>query len=108
MSSSRSGTRWTTQRSCGFMVFVSIRLFTTVVVISDRITPGARKTKLVSKVVDHYTLRPDTQALVYFYCDRNDEPRRQPESVLRSFVRQLSYRKKDDEITLQKALIQLY
>jgi hypothetical protein len=69
---------------------------------------GAGKTKLVSKVVDSLTNRPHDQALAYFYCFRGDESRRQPENVLRSLVRQLSVRKEESTITLQKPLVQLY
>jgi hypothetical protein len=46
---------------------------------------GAGKTKLVSKVVDDLTSRLDdkssnNEALAYFYCDRNEEQRRDPET----------------------------
>jgi hypothetical protein len=71
-------------------------------------TAGAGKTKLVSKVVDDLIDHRSDQGLAYFYCDRNEEPRRQPENVLRSFVRQLSVRKENDNVILQEPLVRLY
>jgi hypothetical protein len=34
--------------------------------------------------------QPNDEALAYFYCDRNQDNRQDPTSILRSFVRQLS------------------
>lgn len=71
---------------------------------------GAGKTKLASTVVDDMlrTLdgEPNDEALAYFYCDRNQTNRRDPASVLRSFVRQLSTTRICDAI--QPSLVQLY
>jgi Cdc6-like AAA superfamily ATPase len=67
---------------------------------------GAGKTKLVSKVVDHLTEYLHGEALAYFYCDRNQDPRRQPENILRSFVKQLAMSRDQDAI--QHCLAQLY
>ncbi|KAI0966492.1 hypothetical protein F4678DRAFT_449592 [Xylaria arbuscula] len=57
-------------------------------------SPGAGKTFLASKVVDYrrdlLERSPNQQGLAFFYCDRNEEERRKPLSILRSFVRQLS------------------
>ncbi|KAI1742078.1 hypothetical protein F4680DRAFT_412804 [Xylaria scruposa] len=57
-------------------------------------SPGAGKTFLVSKVVDHQRdmleISPKQEGFAFFYCDRNEEQRRQPLSVLQSYVRQLS------------------
>jgi hypothetical protein len=69
---------------------------------------GAGKTKLVSKVVDDLTDQRNGQGLAFFYCDRNDESRRKPENVLRSFVRQLSVRMEDSNVILQEPLVRLY
>ncbi|KAI5460114.1 hypothetical protein BGZ63DRAFT_406059 [Mariannaea sp. PMI_226] len=60
--------------------------------------PGAGKTFLVSKIIDRIIqdLKENpldsgaNQGLAYFYCQRQDENRRQPKSILRSFVRQLA------------------
>ncbi|KAI1123673.1 hypothetical protein F5Y10DRAFT_47475 [Nemania abortiva] len=57
-------------------------------------SPGAGKTFLASRVIDHIRARPRSPAyqegFAFFYCDRNEEQRRKPLSVLQSYVRQLS------------------
>ncbi|KAI1348196.1 hypothetical protein F5Y01DRAFT_307013 [Xylaria sp. FL0043] len=57
-------------------------------------SPGAGKTFLTSKVITHTQARLKTErnqeGFAFFYCDRNDEERRNPLSVLKSYVRQLS------------------
>jgi ankyrin repeat domain-containing protein 50 len=73
---------------------------------------GAGKTKLISKVVDSLldpiTLKSKepTHAIAYFYCNRNHDPRRDIDNILRSFVKQLSISPGDDAI--HKALADLY
>lgn len=61
---------------------------------TDIFLAGAGKTFLTSKVIDHVQTRLDNSScpsgFAFFYCDRNDEARRKPLSVLQSFVRQLS------------------
>ncbi|CAI7624637.1 unnamed protein product [Penicillium glandicola] len=59
--------------------------------------PGAGKTKLVSKVIDHFENQPDI-TLAYFYCDREDEKRRDPVNILRSYIKQLSDSPQKDAI----------
>ena len=49
---------------------------------------------------------PNDEALAYFYCDRNEPARRDPELILSSFVRQLSVSRNSDSI--QHSLVQLY
>jgi hypothetical protein len=49
---------------------------------------------------------PNDEALAYFYCDRNESARRDPELILSSFVRQLSLSRNGDAI--QHSLVQLY
>ncbi|CAG9983963.1 unnamed protein product [Clonostachys byssicola] len=55
---------------------------------------GAGKTFLISRVIDHIKERlKDNEpncGLAYFYCDRNDIDRRQPNSILSSLVCQLA------------------
>ncbi|KAI0817325.1 hypothetical protein GGR55DRAFT_12746 [Xylaria sp. FL0064] len=57
-------------------------------------SPGAGKTFLTSKVITHTQARLEAaqnqEGFAFFYCDRNDEERRNPLSVLKSYVRQLS------------------
>ncbi|KAK2784701.1 hypothetical protein FQN52_008929 [Onygenales sp. PD_12] len=66
--------------------------------------PGAGKTKLISRAIDEFETRPDSVGLAYFYCNRNESSRRQPENVIRSFVKQLSTSRNGDAIpdTLEK------
>lgn len=54
---------------------------------------GAGKTYLTSKVIDQIDSLRETcnnEGFAFFYCNRNEEERRKPLSVLRSYVRQLS------------------
>ena len=67
---------------------------------------GAGKTKLVASIIDHFSKRPHDEALAYFYCDRNEESRRDPENVLCSFVKQLSI--SPDEQAIQDLLVEIY
>lgn len=64
-------------------------------------TPGAGKSYLASKVVDHFSTllkkSPHLEGFVFFYCDRNEEQRRKPLSILQSLVRKLSTTIKDTE-----------
>ncbi|OAA62771.1 Ankyrin repeat-containing domain protein [Niveomyces insectorum RCEF 264] len=58
-------------------------------------SPGAGKTFLTSKVIDHVQGRLESspnnrEGFAFFYCNRNEEERRKPLSVLQSFARQLS------------------
>ncbi|KAF5654454.1 NACHT ankyrin domain-containing protein [Fusarium heterosporum] len=57
-------------------------------------SPGTGKTFLTSKIVDHIRNEakrfPARERLAFFYCNRNEEDRRKPVSVLRSWIRQLS------------------
>ncbi|KAI0474545.1 hypothetical protein F4859DRAFT_514397 [Xylaria cf. heliscus] len=64
-------------------------------------SPGAGKTFLTSKVIDHGRAlienSPDQEGFAFFYCDRNEEQRRKPLSILQSYVRQLSTTLKNPE-----------
>lgn len=56
-------------------------------------SPGAGKTFLASKVIDEIENHLDAtsnQGFAFFYCNRNEVDRREPLSILRSYVRQLS------------------
>ncbi|KAL1979592.1 hypothetical protein VTN96DRAFT_5527 [Rasamsonia emersonii] len=67
---------------------------------------GAGKTKLISRVVDDLLNNSGEQALAYFYCNRNEESRRQSMEVLRSFVKQLSI--SDDPKAIHGDLLKIY
>lgn len=60
------------------------------IVVLTYILAGAGKTKLVSKVIDYFSKVTSEQALAYFYCDRSESLRRDPDNVLRCFVKQLA------------------
>ncbi|KAJ9359811.1 hypothetical protein DTO280E4_4489 [Paecilomyces variotii] len=68
--------------------------------------PGAGKTKLVSQVIDNLQHDLCEGALVYFYCNRNEESRRKPEQILRSFIKQLSI--SNDKKAIHQAFINSY
>ncbi|AEO64672.1 uncharacterized protein THITE_74764 [Thermothielavioides terrestris NRRL 8126] len=57
-------------------------------------SPGAGKTFLTSAVIDHVegilSSSPNHEGFAFFYCNRHETHRREPLSVLRSYVRQLS------------------
>jgi len=57
-------------------------------------------------VINNFSNRLHDEALAYFYCNRNEESRRNPENVLRSFVKQLSISR--DERAIQGALTEIY
>jgi len=71
---------------------------------------GAGKTKLVSMVVDDISKEMKqgiaNDGLAYFYCDRNEDLRRDPQVVLRSLVKQLSISPRNDGI--HKSLVKLF
>lgn len=82
------------------MEFVSVilLLFLSEVFLTDP-TAGCGKTKLVSTVIDDLLQKvPEDEALAYFYCDRDQPDHREPASVLRSFLRQLSVPRNNDAI----------
>jgi hypothetical protein len=51
---------------------------------------GAGKTYIASKVIDAFLLDPTPQKLAYFYCNRAEENRRKPESILNTLIQQLA------------------
>lgn len=68
---------------------------------------GVGKTCLASKVIDHVkdTLSQgkNHEGFAFYYCSRNDGRRREPLSVMRSFVRQLSTTS-NDPYSIQRSL----
>jgi hypothetical protein len=71
--------------------------------VSDSLlkTAGTGKTFLTSKVIDEILdplkSKPNQEGFAFFYCNRNEAERRQPVSVLRAFVRQLSTIASDEQ-----------
>ncbi|RYP17500.1 hypothetical protein DL765_004464 [Monosporascus sp. GIB2] len=74
-------------------------------------SPGAGKTFLTSKVIDHVQSllksSRNEEGFAFFYCNRNEEERRKPLMVLRSYVRQLSTTAKYPE-EMRKKLQELW
>ncbi|KAI5857243.1 hypothetical protein BZA05DRAFT_332021, partial [Tricharina praecox] len=67
--------------------------------------PGAGKTYIASRVIDSF--RDSTpERLAYFYCNRAEENRRHPESILNTLVQQLTQTFEDN--TLLKPVVDLY
>ncbi|KXG45996.1 uncharacterized protein PGRI_048520 [Penicillium griseofulvum] len=68
--------------------------------------PGAGKTRLISRVIDHLVdHQPDT-TIAYFYCNRYETSRRNPTHVLQSYVKQLS--KSPSNGAIQQVVIDIY
>lgn len=73
---------------------------------------GVGKTFLTSKAIDHIKSAlinsPNENGFAFFYCNRYEENRRQPLSVLRSYVRQLSTSANANKNTIHSELRKLY
>ena len=73
-------------------------------------SPGCGKTKLITKVIDDMrdTLgkQRDDDVLAYFYCDLSKPDRRDPTTILRSFIRQMVMSSKND--ARRNYLLKLY
>ncbi|KAI5841657.1 hypothetical protein BZA05DRAFT_344843, partial [Tricharina praecox] len=59
--------------------------------------PGAGKTFIASRVIDSFLSSPNAEKLAYFYCNRAEENRRQPESILNTLIQQLAQTESDDD-----------
>ena len=72
---------------------------------------GTGKTFLTSKVIDKLQdglkSGPNQEGFAFFYCNRNETERREPLSVLRAFVRQLSTISSEED-SIQTHLKKLY
>jgi len=67
---------------------------------------GAGKTYIASRVIDAFQ-DPTSEKLAYFYCNRAEENRRDPESVLKTLVQQLAKSESDEE-RLLTPVVDLY
>ncbi|KAF8252084.1 hypothetical protein K440DRAFT_19197, partial [Wilcoxina mikolae CBS 423.85] len=52
--------------------------------------PGAGKTFCASKFIDSYLSNSAGEKMAYFYCNKAEEDRREPKSILNTLVQQLS------------------
>ena len=67
--------------------------------------PGAGKTYTASRVIDYFRSNPTPGGLAYFYCNRAEENRRDPESILSTLVQQLA---QTSEPELLKPVVDVY
>jgi hypothetical protein len=57
-------------------------------------------------VIDHFKKNYDNEALAFFYCNRNEESRREPGTILSTIIKQLCVTK--DGSAIQEQLVNLY
>jgi len=71
---------------------------------SYHVTPlaGAGKTYIASRVIDYFLSNPTPEKLAYFYCNRAEENRRNPGSILNTLIQQLA--KTESEELLEPAV----
>ncbi|KAI5850164.1 hypothetical protein DFP73DRAFT_222812 [Morchella snyderi] len=74
---------------------------------------GCGKSYLASRIVDHFreearNLRGSGYAVAYFYCHYSEEGRNNPESILRTIVKQLCFAMGGDSETLPRAILAIY
>ena len=62
---------------------------------------GAGKTYLASTVIDSLFSSPSPEKLAYFYCNRAEGNRREPESILNTLIQQLAQTESEDDKLLK-------
>ena len=67
---------------------------------------GSGKTYIASKVIDSLSSGPTPEKLAYFYCNRAEEDRRQPVSILNTLIQQLAQTKSKNK--LLKPVVDIY
>jgi len=75
-----------------------------VLVLPARLLAGAGKTYIASKAIDVFNLT--SEKVAYFYCNRAEDNRRDPESILKTLVQQLAQTSEADK--LLKPVVTLY
>jgi len=94
-------------RSCCYCgEFVSPPPSRRVLVLPARLA-GAGKTYIASRVIDSFLSAPTPEKLAYFYCNRAEENRRNPESILNTLIQQLVQTESEDT-KLLKPVIEIY
>ena len=68
---------------------------------------GAGKTYIASRVIDSFLSTPTLEKLAYFYCNRAEENRRNPENILNTLIQQLAQTESEDD-KLLKPVIDIY
>jgi len=78
--------------------------------MSYRLTPvrpaGAGKTYTASRVIDYFLSDPTPGGFAYFYCNRAEENRRNPEEILNALVQQLAQTSEENQ--LLKPVVDIY
>ena len=76
---------------------------------SDQITrlAGAGKTYIASTIIDSLLSSPTPEKLAYFYCNRAEGNRREPQSILNTLVQQLAQTKSEKD-KLLKPVVDIY
>ncbi|KAI5799542.1 hypothetical protein FPQ18DRAFT_253782, partial [Pyronema domesticum] len=69
--------------------------------------PGAGKTYIASKVIDSLHSNTTEMKLAYFYCNRAEENRREPDSILSTIIQQLA-QSPFDKNKLLKPIVDIY
>ena len=77
--------------------------------MSDQIArlAGAGKTYIASTVIDSLLSSPTPEKLAYFYCNRAEENRREPQSILNTLIQQLAQTKSEKD-KLLKPVVDIY
>ena len=68
---------------------------------------GAGKTYIASTVIDSLISSPTAEKLAYFYCNRAEENRRDPQSILNALIQQLA-QTKSGKNQLLKPVVDIY
>ena len=68
---------------------------------------GAGKTYLASIVIDSLFSNPTPEKLAYFYCNRAEENRQEPQSILNTLIQQLAQTESADD-QLLKPVVDIY
>ena len=70
---------------------------------------GAGKTYIASTAIDSLLSNPTPEKLAYFYCNRAEENRREPQSILNTLVQQLAQtRTESGKNKLLKPVVDIY
>ena len=68
---------------------------------------GAGKTYIASTVIDSLCSNPTPEKLAYFYCNRAEESRREPQSILNTLIQQLAQTESEGN-KLLKPVVDIY
>ena len=77
-----------------------------VLVLPATCPAGAGKTYIASTVIDSLFSSPAPEKLAYFYCNRAEENRREPQSILNTLIQQLAQTKSENG--LLKPVVDIY